>query len=178
MAWRAGILAACLALPTGVLGPDTDKGQPLSTHKRQIIDASGKIRPPEDASTARQMSAASRADRNDVDLPITTLAFDQTHISELQTSARTEFWLPDYGQVELTLLSIVQADGTTRSRFSHQGLVGTLTQRGPRFYLTVPTHADSYRIQGDAHQTHYVAHSVIAYRTIAQSRDYHYVQTH
>lgn len=183
MSWRAGILAAFIALPSGFSGPDVDLGHRLhQALERQVIDAkptfdavNHHLTPP-----AGTFAAEPGVDRDpqtrpvDTDIVYIELDFSLHAVKRLQLGETVSVYLPGHGELTLAPLTVKTSQATTVTSFKQGDLVGTITQRGASFHMSLPTSSDLYRVQGDAHQTTAVSSNMLAQRMINHEKDFRY----
>ncbi|MFT7652161.1 MAG: hypothetical protein ACI9ON_001052 [Limisphaerales bacterium] len=146
MAWRVAIFAVCLALPHSdpALEPISRESRE-NTLVRQKIDE--KVKP------FQQLSITPQPRPNfleEQDVQSIELAFNSQYIDALSETGSTTVSIPGYGA---TLALAHTASRTTASghtiQFEQDTLTGTVTRRGSRFQMTLPTFTDSFRIAGD-----------------------------
>jgi hypothetical protein len=111
-----------------------------------------------------------------LDMPEMTMAFGTNDLNDLIAKGSTLIPLPGNTPIELRLVSVTERYGIEQIKAEHQGLVSTITRRGDKFFATVSSTSDSYRIEGGLHQAHVFPHRLLAQRTIRHQTDYRYVQ--
>jgi hypothetical protein len=111
-----------------------------------------------------------------LDMPEMTMAFGTNDLNDLIAKGSTLIPLPGSTPIELRLVSVIERHGIEQIKAEHQGLVSTITRRGDRFFATVSSPSDSYRIEGSMHQAQVFPHRLLAQRTIRHQTDYRYVQ--
>ena len=111
-----------------------------------------------------------------LDMPQMTMAFGSNDLNDLIARGSTLLPLPDTSPLELRLVSVVNRHGIEQIRAEHQGMVSTITRRGDKFFATVSSPRDSYRIEGGLSQSLVFPHRLLAQRTIRHATDYRYVQ--
>ena len=147
---------------------------------RQIIDA----KPQTTESQSLTLAAADKLSANtaelpakyNLDMPQMTMAFGTNDLNDLIARGSTLLPLPDTSPLEIRLVSVVMRHGIEQIKAEHQGMVSTITRRGDKFFATVSSPRDSYRIEGGLSQSQVFPHRLLAQRTIRHALDYRYVQ--
>ena len=185
MTWRAGILAACLTLPTFSSGPhgldvearlslQRQKDDAFADSKRQIADIrqASEQAPKVSANWSGRPAASLHTNQIDPDVPLEVMALQAADINRLLEQGTVTIDLPAHGSLRLHLISHRQTAGVDRIRFRQADLVGSLSRRGENFFMTLPTASATYRVQGDATQTTYTTHGVLATRSLGHEKDF------
>lgn len=173
LAGVSAITAVCVSPPEAAYPPPAEIAA-----TRQISDAepvpgvriaAPAATPPAAAATA----TAPPPSPFDLDIPELTIAFGHAELDTLVTTGTATVSIPGHADIDLHLTRHYSRHGMQHISASHAGLISTFTRRGERFFATLATPFESYRLEStDGGDSRIIPQRLLAARTIRHEKDF------
>ncbi len=111
----------------------------------------------------------------DTDIAYLDNAFGIAELRGLAADGTTFIELPGQAQIELKLERRYAVHGREHLSASHAGLTSTFTRRGERFFATLATPTESYRMESDGSGSRLYPQRQLTARTIRHEKDFRHV---
>ena len=167
------ITAVCVSLPEAGHPPPVEIAA-----TRQISDAKpvASVRAIMPEATSRAAAATATAplpSSFDLDIPELTIAFGHAELDTLVTTGTATVSIPGHADIDLHLTRHHRRHGMQHISATHAGLISTFTRRGERFFATLATPFESYRLEStDRGDSRIIPQRLLAARTIRHEKDF------
>lgn len=146
---------------------------PHATTAPAAIEWHYPIDPPRQIIVAQPVTTAPTPDvalpkQYDVDVDTQLTEFGDRELTQLLAEGDLTLTLPDGNALHLALQAVRHTHGTLHIRASSGPWVSTITRRGPRFFATIASRDEVYRVQGAGQMSHWTAHRSLQYREMEQ----------
>ncbi len=111
----------------------------------------------------------------DTDIAYLHHPFGIAELRALAADGKTFIELPGQAQIELKLERRHAIHGMEHLSASHAGLTSTFTRRGERFFATLATPTESYRMESDGSGSRLYPQRQLAARMIRHEKDFRHV---
>ncbi len=180
MAWRwvaTTALAGVCVIPAVWTNLETETAPPTPvTPERQISDAIPAPLPADEPIRSDgNRKAPSLPDNYDTDIAYHESTFGIAELRSLAANGETFVELPGQAQIMLRLERRQSRHDMEILSASHAGLTSTFTLRGDRFFATLATPLESYRMESDGSGSRLYPHRQLAARTIRHEKDFRHV---
>ena len=152
---------------------DTAPPTPV-TPERQNSDAVSEP-VPEPSSEETPEASEPLPDVYDTDIAYHHHPFGIAELRGLAANGETYIELPGQAQIVLKLERRQTGHGMETLSASYAGLTSTFTRRGERFFATLATPTESYRMESDGSGSRLYPHRQLAARTIRHEKDFRHV---
>ncbi len=163
------ITAVSFGLPEAELPPPVAAADTRQISDEKSSSIARDVRPV--ASMARS-HAEVLPSKFDLDIPEHTIEFGLAELDALAATGTATVQIPGHADIELTLTRHETRHGMALFSASHAGLISTFTRRGPRFFGTLATPHESYRLESSGQGSRIIAHRLLAARTIRHEKDF------